>query len=519
MKKILILVILGLLCFTASYSQNKIKIEIKNKQVTVIDWMSPLTKDDLSISGNMLDVKLRIVVPDEEIKISEIGIHLNGKPITVSKAGEVSLTKTPRSREYSYSGRVALQSGKNEIKVSYMRSRGEGTLWSPPKYITYKNGKASVASTPKGEAVQRDVDYIYWLDPDITRLENKAIVQKERELVFRQKILTTEKGLKKKNIVVYHNNKILDASPKSTLRKVGEGEYIFKEHLQLTEKPNPNWVYTDFKTLKKTYRTKATLRAEFSSKKPNVHILAIGTSTDLDYTEDDAFDFGSLYKNQEGVGMLFNSSKPRILSGGSAKTANIKEAIEKLKLDYSNLIIAPNDLIIVFISSHGFIYEDEFRIQGSDYDPGLPESKSVSYETDIIGILDKIPCKKLLFVDACHSGAGGAKLNVTDLNHRIKELNELKRGTSIIVSSQKDQASYEDELWENGAFTEAIIMGLKDGQADLPKSGNKDGIVTIEELYGYIKEKVPDMVGKVKGREQRPIMLGKDLGDIAIYIY
>lgn len=516
MKKTPILLILALLCSVGLYGQN-IKITFKKKPVTVIDWMSPLTKDDLRVTDNMLDIKLRIVVSDEDIKTSDINIHLNGEPVTKSKAGEVSLTKTSRSHEYSYSDKVALQPGKNEIQVSYMRQRGQGTLWSIPKYISFNNDEANIEAPP--EAISAGINYIYWLDPDITELENKAIAQQERELVFRQKILTTEKGLKKDKIIVYHNNKILDASPKSTLRKVGEGEYIFKEHLQLTDTPNPNWVYVDFKTSKRTYRTKAGLRAEFSSEKPNVHILAVGTSTNLQYTEDDAFDFGSIYSGQEGVGMLFNEANPSIISGDKASAANIKKAVEKLKKHYDNRIIAPDDLIIVFISSHGFIYDNELRIQASDYDPGTPESTSVCYERDIIGILDKIPCKKILFIDACHSGAGGAKSNPADLNYQIKKIIDIKEGISVLVSSQKDESSYEDEKWQNGAFTEAIIQGLKNGQADLTTRGNQDGFVTIEELYAYVKTKVPEMVGETKRQAQHPIMLGKGLGDIAIYVY
>jgi len=81
----------------------------------------------------------------------------------------------------------------------------------------------------------------------------------------------------------------------SSLKRTGKDEFVFKEYFQLTEEPNPNYIYIDFKTEKRTYRTKATLKAQFSDKKPNLYVLAIGTNTNLKYTEDDAYDFAGLF--------------------------------------------------------------------------------------------------------------------------------------------------------------------------------------------------------------------------------
>ena len=46
--------------------------------------------------------------------------------------------------------------------------------------------------------------------------------------------------------------------------------------------------------------------------------------------------------------------------------------------------IQPNDLFIVFISSHGFIWDDGFRLQGSDFQENVEENTSVSFEEEMV---------------------------------------------------------------------------------------------------------------------------------------
>jgi len=510
-----------MLMLNASAQQVKFKINYKNAAVKIMDWMYPLTQSDLAeindTSSNELPVKFRIVLPNKEIEPSNFTIFINEELAESAKAGEVSLTKIKRTFENTYQTKLRLQPGENLIKAMYLPANSADTLWSPSKKIVYENGKAGFDNPP--EEKSRATNYIYWLHPDITALNNNAIVQKQQNLVAKIKIITTESSLTKDRIVVYHNNSILKTSSKSTLKRTGKDEYVFKEYFQLTEKPNPNFIYVDFKTEKRTYRTKATLKAQFSDKKPNLYVLSIGTSTNLKYTEDDAYDFAGLFDNQKGDGKLFSEAKTNILVGTGAEAANIKKSIEKLKTKFSNKIITENDVIILFLSSHGFVENDDLRLQGSDFTPSARLSTSLSYKNDILNLLDELPCKKLVFLDACHSGASGSKASIENVNYHIEKLNQLKEGTTIIASSQKEEQSYEDKAWQNGAFTEAIVDGLKNGKADLTVKGNQNGIITIDELFEYLKSEVPAMVGQIKNEAQHPIMTSNELQNVAIYIY
>ena len=66
--------------------------------------------------------------------------------------------------------------------------------------------------------------------------------------------------------------------------------------------------------------------------------------------------------------------------------------------------------------------------------------------------------------------------------------NDLRRGTGATVISSAGGAKYamESAEWKNGLFTYCMLMGLKNGKADL----NEDGEIRSIELQTYVTEKV-----------------------------
>ena len=94
-------------------------------------------------------------------------------------------------------------------------------------------------------------------------------------------------------------------------------------------------------------------------KKPDLHILAIGPSySDLQFTNRDAEDFAAAFENQKGSDKLFKDVHLDVLTGKYyTKAEDIKKKILELKQrrEHKNIAkkITPNDVLIVFISSHG----------------------------------------------------------------------------------------------------------------------------------------------------------------------
>ena len=260
---------------------------------------------------------------------------------------------------------------------------------------------------------------------------------------------------------------------------------------------------------------------KFTYKVPNLHILSIGTNPpDLEYTEKDAIDFAQMFKNQGnqlGAGnKLFNYVQAEKLTGERASIKNIEAAIEGLHQKAVEGYISPNDVLILFISAHGFLYENKLRIQASDYDYRSPKTTSIDYE-NLLKDLDLLDCKKILFIDACHSASPNAdyaaKASVSVVNNAIQKISRTKNGLAVITSSDVEEQSYEDRNAKNGFFTKALLEGLK-GFADY----DKNDIISLTELYTFVQHRVPVIVGKHTKQRQNPQMVRNDLGDLPIYV-
>lgn len=260
-----------------------------------------------------------------------------------------------------------------------------------------------------------------------------------------------------------------------------------------------------------------TLTAYYTAAKPNLHLLAIGTNPpDLQYTEKDARDFANTFQDQH---QLFGNIFIERLLGDNATRTAISEQLQMLNNQYKEGHIRPNDVLMLFISSHGYIESQDnnrFRIQASNFNPAFYKTRSIAYE-EITQTLSTINCKKIIWIDACHSG--GAKANPALINRYIQQLNDTYAGITTITSSTRNQKSYEHAKWQNGAFTEALLKGLS-GKADgKGTGGRRDGVMTLNEIYAYIREQVPQLVKGIQKPTQEPQMTRDELGDLPIFVW
>lgn len=170
-------------------------------------------------------------------------------------------------------------------------------------------------------------------------------------------------------------------------------------------------------------------------------------------------------------------------------------------------------VVLVFGSSHGDIINDDFRILGSDWKANAPKNSSLSFREDIVGNLNNLKCKKIILLDACHSGATVGK-RLLDANQIIANT---PIGTITITSSSGTEKSYENKVWNNSAFVKAIKEALEEGKAN----ANNDRYVTLQELFDYLQKRVPNIVKSVKELEkfnQTPQMKMEGMQDFPIYL-
>jgi hypothetical protein len=468
-----------------------------------IEWLSP-SPAELSINeiGGKVEIRIRIT-SSTVISPEQIEIYINGVSLG-NKADEVSLLKRPEFKDQIMVMHVPVTLGNNSIQVVVTKDADQRFL---AERILIKDDKGVRIKPAPVTGNTR----ITWIEPDAISLAGQMYTTKSRELGIRLNI-TSPDNLKKENILVLHNRKYLYPSASATL--LGQaGSFVFKDFVTMDENADINEIALKVTTSSGNVESE-NLKVNYSPIRPNVYLLSIGTQLNLKYAYKDARDIARLYANQSHqTYKLFNSVQIDTLIGPAAITTEIRGMIETIKNKFHTGQIAEDDIVMLFISSHGFMDDKgDFRIQGNDYVPERRSTTSVSYKHDILDQLDELPCKKLVLIDACHSG--GARANATDILDAIHDIKNAPRGFAILTSSSKDEESYEDIKWQNGAFTEAILKGLKEGKADL----NKNGIITLMELDQFIGAEVPSMVTLVKNKEQHPLLSRNDIGDLPIFI-
>ena len=349
---------------------------------------------------------------------------------------------------------------------------------------------------------------IKWVKPSIPR--GQTFIQSETRKLFIDALVLTEGDLAAGNFQILVNGTALG---EDRLENVQVNGLNFTADILLEE--GNQTIQILYGTGPKALKSESIVvyyNYSFSSR-PSIHVLAVGTDPpDLQFATKDACDFANAFRGQIATtNRLFDAVYVKTLIGPSATADSIRLAVDQLVDDYKNSKkVDKKDLIILYLASHGFTDSlDNLWIRGNDYTPTDPRQTSVRYD-EITSRLDEVQCKKLIFMDACHSGA---RSNSGAVNDAIRNLMESKAGYAILTSSKKEERSYEDEAWQNGAFTKAVLEGLE-GAAD----ASKDGIVSLNEVYDYIKSRVPEMVSRVKGEIQTPDFAKNDLGNIPIFV-
>ncbi|MCI4666526.1 MAG: caspase family protein [Bacteroidia bacterium] len=403
--------------------------------------------------------------------------------IEQGKAGEVSLTPLSKEKEYIYTTVVPLNNNVTRNAL-YVRVLGED---SPVRFFDI--------------ADQADAQ-VNWIDPNPAKLDPPLYIHSHTSKTMKVSWEITSISMPRKQDIVLHlNEEDMPLSSNAEIVRLQSNQYRVTDILEIKDPGRLQTLYAKFAGARSTkLKFKYVILG-----KPNLYIISIGPETDLQFTKQDADDFANLFKSQGGVGSrkIFDKVEVFPIIGDKASPTEIKATIETFQTKYQTDNLKANDLIMVFISSHGFMKENDFFIQATGYRASAWKAYSISYKSDIIDLLDPIPCKKVILIDACHSGgAQKNSLNPLEVQQAIKTLNKVRDGFVTITSSSQDEFSYEDSRWRNGAFTEALVKGLRYGHAD--RMGDNNRIVTLDELYRYLKIEVPALVKNTKRENQNP---------------
>ena len=166
-----------------------------------------------------------------------------------------------------------------------------------------------------------------------------------------------------------------------------------------------------------------------------------------------------------------------------------------------------DDLALLFFAGHGLLDESD-RLYLTTPISNSEEVRETSVPASFLhDAMKSSRCKrKVVILDCCYSGTfaenwqarSGGKI---DLERQLGG-----EGQAVLTSSSSAQKSFERE--GSGIYTRYLVEGLR-GAADQ----NKDGIISIQELHDYAKERV---VSATESKMKPEIYLFKDGSKIVL---
>ncbi|MGC4120179.1 MAG: trypsin-like peptidase domain-containing protein [Myxococcales bacterium] len=109
----------------------------------------------------------------------------------------------------------------------------------------------------------------------------------------------------------------------------------------------------------------------------------------------------------------------------------------------------------------------------------------------------------LIALDCCYSGFAGAR-GGPELRPEVMRLWKAE-ARAVLTAGARSQRSWEAPEWGNhGAFSAFLLRGLTPLAGRMEADVNGDGLVTDDELAGFLQSKVPEAVRRVKGAAQEP---------------
>ena len=180
--------------------------------------------------------------------------------------------------------------------------------------------------------------------------------------------------------------------------------------------------------------------------------------------------------------------------------ATEKEIVSELGGKWLPHVAAPDDLVVIFLSSHGSpAYMDTAGVNYIlAHDSDVEDLYSTALEMqDLVEVISKrIHAKRvILIIDACHSGA--LELGAKGLTRSNFDINELALGTGrvVISSSLPEQVSWELKGQSNSIFTRELIDTLS-------SEGNR----SLLDSFKALKDSVQRTALKERGVLQTPVL-------------
>jgi WD40 repeat protein len=256
---------------------------------------------------------------------------------------------------------------------------------------------------------------------------------------------------------------------------------------------------------------------------PNLYGLIVGAGDygkvglDQLYAREDAEALKAAWDAQEGK--LFAKVQLKLLVDEQITRKAVLDELDRLRP-----MVGPDDLLVLHLGGHGTSLEQlramkddkGKRLVGDDKLGGLgrflfccPDlnfnrlaDTTIGFD-ELYGKLVKLPCHKLILIDACHSGA--AQGAVTTEEAPIRILTQDGIGPVILAACTPQESAIESTTIDlgraHGLFTIALRRMLEDKKAFVRADQSpKDGSLSAQEVAAAVKAQVKDLVTLLRDR-------------------
>lgn len=224
-------------------------------------------------------------------------------------------------------------------------------------------------------------------------------------------------------------------------------------------------------------------RAEPSAR---LYVVAVGVSEyarkeySLALAAKDATDFHAVLAAQGGG--LYASVESRLLVDAKATRSAVLDALEWLRRS-----VGPKDTGVLFIAGHG-VNDAKGQYFFLPHDADLQRLGTTAVgDAQLRATLSSLRGRAMLFADTCHAGnvVGRGSAASAEIGRLANTLASADSGVIVFSASTGRQEAIEHQEWGNGAFTRALVQGLR-GAADF----RNEGVVTHQGLSYFLGQEV-----------------------------
>jgi WD40 repeat protein len=226
--------------------------------------------------------------------------------------------------------------------------------------------------------------------------------------------------------------------------------------------------------------------------RPALYVLSIGINTypgdwKLTCARNDAEKLALTFQNKSKA--LYRDVQARILFDNDATRSGILDGFTWLKKQ-----MKAQDVAVIFFAGHGTREKGNFYLMPCDVDLANLAKTGVSGD-ELKNRLANLPGRVLMMLDACHSGAIGAKGGLTA--ELTRDLSDDDCGVIVMCAAMGREEAGEERKLGHGYFALALIEALS-GKADVSR---RDGAVYLHHLDQYVNERVVEL----SNDEQHPV--------------